>query len=163
MFKIKWQNDVNRYETVYYGFELFHHCNAAIVRHVSDNTDNALGHDVHIEHAALVSYDTPIMIVTYYHDRTTNKDGFNIDVNRSAYRCSNSTIRQVSRFMRETMGDIFTYLELKDFDTRYPMHKDITIATYAPVHVFWMDSCDLRYRIECAFNHAYWCTFVAED
>lgn len=160
MFAIKWQNDFNRYKTTFYGFERFHNCNAAQVLSRATSDDNALGHVVTVEHSALVSYDTPICIVTYYHDRTTNRDGFNIDVNRNAYRCSNSTIHQFARFLRENIGDILTYQDVKRWDTQYPLHKDVPITDVVPIHIFWMDSHELRYRIEQVFNDCYWCTNI---
>lgn len=161
MFSIKWQNDVNRYKTTFYGFERFHNCNAAQVSRCNTSDEhNALKHLLTFEHSALVSYDTPICIVTYYHDHDTGRNGFNIDVNRNAYRCSNSTIHQFSRFLRENVGDILTYHDVKYYDELLPTAHDVPIRDVVPIHIFWMDRYDLRNRIEHTFEDCYWCTNV---
>lgn len=161
MFSIKWQNDVNRYQTTFYGFERFHKCNAAQIKRCNTSDKyNALNHLLTFEHSALVSYDTPICIVTYYHDHDTDRCGFNVDVNRNAYKCSNSTIHQFSRFLNENVGDILTYQDVKRWDIEHPFLNDVPIADVVPIHIFWMDSTELRYRIENVFPDSYWCTNV---
>lgn len=149
MFKIKWANDVNKYETTYYApFVRLDNCNAAMyeVEHTSDN--NALQHDMHIVHYGFVSYDTPICSIRYYHDLDTNKDGFNVTVNRDMYKCSNATIHQFVRFLRKTMGDILTYQDIKYYDAKSGFYKDIAIADVCPIHIFWSDTVSMRYAME---------------
>lgn len=160
MFNIKWNNGIVNYKTTYFGgFKRFHSCNAGMVEIEHTSNDNALHHDIKTIKYALVSYDTPIAYVLYYHDLTTNKDGFNVHINRNAYNCSSATIHQLSRFLRETMGNIFDYYDVKHYDKKYPLHKDIAIASYCPIHIFWCDSSDLRYIIESNTNSA-WATNV---
>lgn len=149
MFSIKWNNGLTDYKTTYFNaFKRFHSCNAAMVEIEHTSNNNALKHDVKTIKYALVSYDTPIAYIWYHHDLTTNKDGFNVSINRASYDCSSATIHQLSRFLRETMGDIFTYHDVKHYDKKYPLHKDIAIASYCPIHIFWCDSIELRYLIE---------------
>lgn len=160
MFSIKWNNGINDYKTTYFGeFKRFHSCNAAMVEIEHTSNCNALGHDIKTVKYALVSYDTPIAYVWYHHDLTTNKDGFNVSINRDSYNCSSATIHQLSRFLRETMGDIFDYHDIKHYDKKYPLLKDVAIASYCPIHIFWCDSIDLRYIIESNTNSA-WATNV---
>lgn len=160
MFSIKWNNGVVDYKTTYFnGFKRFHSCNAAMVEIEHTSNNNALKHDIKTIKYALVSYDTPIAYVWYHHDLTTNKDGFNVSINRDAYNCSSATIHQFSRFLRETMGDIFDYYDVKHYDKKYPLHKDIAIASYCPIHIFWCNSIDLRYIIE-SNTHCAWATNV---
>ena len=161
MFSIKWNNGINDYMTTYFDvFKRFHSCNAAIAETEHTSNDNALHHDIKTIKYALVSYDTPIAYIVYYHDLTTNKDGYNLHINRDAYDCSSATIHQFSRFLRETMGDIFTYHDVKHYDVKYPLPKDIAIASYCPIHVFWCKSIDLRHIIESNLYSA-WATNVA--
>ena len=160
MFSIQWNNGMNDYKTTYFdGFKRFHSCNAATVEIERTSNDNALNHVIKTIKYALVSYDTPIAYVLYHHDLTTNKDGYTLHINRDAYDCSSATIHQFSRFLRETMGDIFTYHDVKHYDRKYPLLKDIAIASYCPIHVYWCRSIDLRYIVESNTDSA-WATNV---
>lgn len=161
MFKIKWENDINTYETTYYNpFVRLDSCNAAMyeVEHTSDN--NALHHRMHTVHYGFVSYDTPICSIRYYHDLDTNKDGFNVTINRNMYKCSSATIHQFIRFLRKTMGDILTYQDVKYYDAKSGFCKDIAIADVCPIHIFWSDTHSMRYAMEETV-HAIYHTNVA--
>lgn len=148
MFKIKWENNLRKYETTFYKpFKRLDYCNAAVYEVEHTNTDNALHHTVHIVDYGFVSYDTPICIIRYYHDLNTNKDGYNVTVNRDMYRCSNSTIHQFVRFLR-MMGDILTYHDIKYYDKKSGLYSDIDASDAYPMHIFWSDTHSMRYEIE---------------
>lgn len=160
MFKIKWANDINTYETTYYDpFKRLDSCNAAMYEVERTSNKNALQHDIHTIQYGLVSYDTPICIIRYYHDLDTNKDGFNVTVNRDMYMCSMTTIHQFSRFLRKTMGDILTYQDIKYYDNKSGFWNDIAISDVYPIHIFWSDTHSMRYTIENTV-HAIYCTNV---
>lgn len=149
MFKIKWENDVNTYETTYYEpFKRLDSCNAAMYEVARTSNENALNHTIHTIQYGFVSYDTPICTVNYWHDLDTNKDGFTITVNRDMYNCSMTTIHQFSRFLRKTMGDILTYHDVKYYDKKSGFYKDIAISDVCHIHIFWSDTQSMRYAME---------------
>lgn len=163
MFKIKWANDFNDYETTYYDpFVRLNSCNAAMYEIECTSNKNALQHDIHTIQYGFVSYDTPICIVHYRHDLNTNKDCFNVTVNRSMYNCSSATIHQFVRFLRKAMGDILTYQDVKHYDTKSGFCKDIAIADVCPIHIFWSDTHSMRYAME-ENAHAIYHTNVARS
>lgn len=161
MFKIKWATDINKYETTYYEpFVRLDSCNAAMYEIERTSNANALHHDIHTIQYGFVSYDTPICTVHYWHDLDTNKDSFNVTVNRDMYRCSMTTINQFSRFLRKTIGDILTYQDVKYYDKKSGFWKDIAIADVCPIHIFWSDTHSMRYAMEETV-HAIYHTNVA--
>lgn len=164
MFSIKWNNGWSSFKTTYYGpFKQLNHCNAAWYEVAStDNKNNALKHTIKTIKYGLVSYDTPICIVNYHLDLNTNKDCFNIFINRESYRCSNTTIRQLSKFLRMVMGDLLTYQEIKAYDIKHLFNHDIVIKSYANIHLFWSDKHSMRYKMEQDVNATY-CTDVVSD
>lgn len=160
MFKIKWSNDINAYETTYYEpFKRLDYCNAAMYEIEHTSNDNALHHDMHTIYYGFVSYDTPICIVRYWHDLNTNRDGFNVTVNRDMYNCSSATIHQFVRFLRKAMGDILTYQDIKYYDKKSGFYNDIAISDVCPIHIFWSDTYPMRYAME-QHAHAIYCTNV---
>lgn len=161
MFRIKWNNGINDCVTTYGDiFKRLDYCNAAMyeIEH-TDSTHNAMQHTIHNIHYGFVSYDTPICSIRYWHDLDTNKDGYNITVNRAMYRCSNSTIHQFVRFLRYTVGDIITYQDIKEYDKRSGFNKDIAVASVCPIHIFWSDSDSMRYAMEQT-GHAWYATCI---
>lgn len=149
MFKIKWLTEFNEYETTYYApFKRLDNCNAAMYQVSRTSNENALQHDMLTIRYGFVSYDTPICSITYWHDLDTNKDGFNVTVNRDMYKCSSATIHQFVRFLRKTMGDILTYQDIKRYDNKCGLYNDIAIADVCPIHIFWSDTASMRYEME---------------
>lgn len=150
MFRIKWNNGIYDYVTTYYEpFKRLDYCNAAWYE--IENTDskhNALGHKIHTIKYGFVSYDTPICLITYHHDIDTNRDCFNVYVNRESYHCSSATTHQLVRFLRKAMGDLLTYQDLRMWDDRYPMRHDLPIQAECFIHLFWSDAASMRYRME---------------
>lgn len=126
MFTIKWNNGMNDYRTTYYQTEEF------------DEETNTK-----YENYGFVSYSTPICKVRYYHDLTTNKDGYHVYVNRESFNCSSSTIHQLVRFLRIAMGDLFTYQDIKWHD-EHTGGNCIHIMSYLPITLWWVNESIMR-------------------
>lgn len=118
-------------------FKRLNYCNAAYY-HIEKHTASKSIHKY-----AFVSYETPICRIVRYVDNVTNKDCFSIYVNRDSYRCSNSTIHQFVRFLRIAMGDLISYQAIK----QYEGFTDIAIASYALMHLFFVDADTLHNAI----------------
>lgn len=150
MFKYEYNNGFSsRRVTFIPPFKRLNYCNAAYyhIEKQSDSKYNSNGHSYTIHKYAFVSYETPICRIVRYVDNTTNKDCFSIYVNRDSYRCSNSTIHQLVRFLRIAVGDLISYQDIKYYETHCPYHNDVVIRTYAPMHLFFEDENVLHNEI----------------
>ena len=150
MFRIKWNNGYTDYVTTYYApFKRLDYCNAAWYE-IEETTSeyNALQHTIQYHEYGFVSYDTPICKISYWHDIDTNKDGYNVYVNRESYRCSSSTIHQLVRFLRRTIGDLVTYQMIKELDNEYPFFKDVSVpCDKTHIYLFWVEPDIMRHTM----------------
>lgn len=139
MFKIKYCNGYSdRQVTFVAPFKRLNYCNAAYY-HIETNDGKYTIHKY-----ALVSYETPICRIVQFVNNETGKDRFNIFINRDSYRCSNSTIHQLVRFLRIAMGDLFTYKEIKYYENHCPYPNNCYISSYAPMHLTFLDGDTLK-------------------
>lgn len=96
----------------YEPFERFHSHKASILTEETENGTYTL----------FVSYASPVLLVI-------ERNGFfQVYFNEETVRCSRSTIRQVSRFLREYFGGLLSYAELKHAMER--MKRNKTFASY---------------------------------
>lgn len=153
MFTIKWSNDNSKFRTTYYGaFKRLDYCNAAYYQSLEYDDPKNTSYAVY----GFVSYSTPICKVRYYHNLTTNKDGYHVYVNRESFRCSSSTIHQLVRFLRIAMGDLFTYQDIKWYD-EHTSGTGIPINSCLPITLWWVDESIMRNSM-ARFDDAWYVT-----
>lgn len=95
MFSVKWNYDYGRMKCIYNGdWKPLGRCSAAIARTIETSDKGYV-----TESFYFMSYATPIMVI----NNIKSDDGkvlvSNVFVNKDAYGCSNSTIRQTSKFL----------------------------------------------------------------
>ena len=167
MVSYKWSSDIHEYRTTFSDeFKRLSFCKAATfdVTHIDNGEYNAKSHVISHRTCGLVSYDTPIIVFNYYHDKTTNKDGLSVHVNAEQFNCSNTTIHQLSRYLNERGIGITSYHMLKEivkyyYAERFMKHIRIDHLS-VPTRVCFVDATDLRYEIESL--NLYWHTNVIE-
>lgn len=146
MFKIKYNTGIsNRQVTFTEPFKRLDYCNAAYYHktHVTKPLKK-IGHSYTVHTFAFVSYETPICRITRYIDNVTHNDFFNVYVNKDSYKCSNSTIHQLVRFLRIAIGDLFTYQEIKYYETHSPYKDYCYISSYAPIRLKFVNATVLN-------------------
>jgi hypothetical protein len=154
MFSYKWPVDCG-YETRICkasfsdGWKRIGSCNAVYAHFVRDPSPatNATRERYRVDEYFLVSYCSPIMRI-YVVSRKEDDSvlAVNMHVNEEQYRCSNSTIRHVSRFLRMVSDkhDLdLSYIGLKHvmLSTRMHFFYDCHYAEGSKCHV-WRESAE---------------------
>ena len=138
MFKYEYNNDCGAYTVEFHGkWERFHYCKAAVM-HLHEDGFGLHGEYVH-EKWLMISYSTPILVIERMYNRINGEIiGYYIMWNEDMFRCSTSTIQQLSRFLNELndrYGVSIHYVDLKQFEYHpvSPMERFGNVYNMAPV------------------------------
>lgn len=94
MFTFKWSYDYGTIKAIYEdNWKQLGQCSAAIA-HVIDEDKNYL-----IDNFYFNSYVTPIMMISRIRVKRINVESITVCVNKDYFGCSNTTIRQTSKFL----------------------------------------------------------------
>lgn len=116
MFSLYWKSDFNSYKATYHdGWQRLNSCNAAYYHRVFyDEYTNDINHN---DKWYLNSYISPIMLVKrVYTVSDGNVKSLTFMLNEEQWRCSNTTIQHVSKFLNmldHYFGIGVTYHDLK--------------------------------------------------
>ena len=133
MFTMYWKSDYSSYKATYSdGWQRLNYCNAAFYHRVF--YDDCTNDMYHIDKWYLNSYISPIMLVKrVYTVSDGNVKYLTFMLNEEQWRCSNTTIQHVSKFLKmldHYFGIDVTYHDLKYWSNKtsdyywYPMHVD---------------------------------------
>lgn len=117
MFSYEYNNGYRPITVKFHGeWERYHYCKAAYM-HIKTYSVN----DKYVyEKWLFVSYATPILVIERMYVMSTGYIiGYNVMWNKDSYRCSATTIHQLSRFLNELnyrYGVSISYYTLKEFE-----------------------------------------------
>lgn len=121
MFSLNWESDYRRYEATYDdGWQRLNYCNAAIYSQVTYDECTYETHNIHEWY--LNSYVSPIMMVRRIHNVSDGVvTSLTFAINEEQWRCSNTTIKHVSRFLK--MLDHYHHIGVTYHDLKYWSNK----------------------------------------
>ena len=117
MFSYEYINNYRPITVTFYGeWKRYHYCKAAYMHVKTYSTDDRYVYEKWL----FVSYATPILVIErMYLMGTGGIKGYNIMWNEDSYRCSATTIHQLSRFLNELdlrYGIGIGYYDLKQYE-----------------------------------------------
>lgn len=162
MFKYEYAGNIHKDKwcVEFHGkWQRFHYCKAAVM-HLKEYEFGLHGDYVH-ESWLFMSYSTPILYISrMYHLGTGSIIGYDVIWNNDYFRCSKTTIQQLSRFLNELeerYGVGISYIDLKQFDKQRinPIERGGNVYHLKPISNSEIEEY-ISYDV-CANDSPYWC------